>query len=84
MGIGFISFWVVTIAYIFSYILPKYSFHFGILSIFLIFILTVVSFYYGNSIFSKEINISILKLCKEIIGYEISDASLDAIASTSN
>ena len=62
MGIGFISFWVVTIAYIFSYILPKYSFHFGILSIFLIFILTLVSFYYGNSIFSKEINISSNKI----------------------
>lgn len=62
MGIGFISFWILTISYIFSIFIPEYSYFLGILSLIVIFILTLISFYYGNEVFTKKINISSHKI----------------------
>ena len=58
MGIGFISFWVVTFFYILSFFMSHYSYLFGLLSLFVIFILTLISFFYGSKIFTKELNIN--------------------------
>ena len=62
MGIGFISFWVVTSLYILSLLAPDFSFIFGILSLIIIILLTLISLYYGTKLFSKEINISSEKI----------------------
>lgn len=62
MGIGFISFWVVTSLYILSLLAPEFSFIFGILSLIIIILLTLISLYYGTKLFSKEINISSEKI----------------------
>tara|TARA_Y100001970_G_scaffold177192_1_gene215915 strand:- start:7858 stop:8913 length:1056 start_codon:yes stop_codon:yes gene_type:complete len=64
MGIGFLSFWIVTIFYFVSMFTPNYSYQLGILSLFLIFITALISFYFGNVIFSKEINITSSKIKK--------------------
>ena len=62
MGIGFISFWVVTSLYFLSLLAPEFSFIFGILSLIIIILLTLISLYYGTKLFSKEINISSEKI----------------------
>ena len=62
MGIGFISFWVVTIFYIFNFFLQNYSYYFGLTALITILLLTLISFYYGNRIYTKEINISSNKI----------------------
>ena len=62
MGIGFISFWVVTSLYILSLLAPDFSFIFGILSLIIIILLTLISLYYGTKLFLKEINISSEKI----------------------
>jgi len=62
MGIGFISFWVVTSLYILSLLAPEFSFIFGILSLIIIILLTLISLYYGTKLFLKEINISSEKI----------------------
>ena len=76
MGIGFISFWILTILYIFTKFIPNYSYQIGIFSLFCILILVLVSFYYGNKVFSKEINISSNKIKKNTSFIFISDVHL--------
>ncbi len=73
MGIGFISFWIVTIAYFCSKIIPLSSYYFGIISIIFILILALISFYYGNKVFSKKISISSNKIQKNVSFIFISD-----------
>ena len=65
MGIGFISFWVVTIAYFLSKFSFLNAYNLGITALFIILLISLISFYYGNKVFSKEINISSNKI-KEI------------------
>ena len=76
MGIGFISFWVVTFFYILSFFMSHYSYLFGLLSLFVIFILTLISFFYGSKIFTKELNINSHKLQKKHSFIFISDIHL--------
>ncbi len=76
MGIGFISFWVVTFFYILSFFMSNYSYLFGLLSLFVIFTLTLISFYYGNKIFTKELNINSHKIQKKFSFIFISDIHL--------
>ena len=76
MGIGFISFWVVTIFYIFNFFLQNYSYYFGLIALFTILLLTIISFYYGNRIYTKEINISSNKIKKNRSFIFISDIHL--------
>ena len=76
MGIGFISFWVVTFFYILSFFMTNYSYLFGLLSLFVILILTLISFYYGSKIFTKELNINSNKLQKKHSFIYISDIHL--------
>ena len=76
MGIGFISFWVLTLFYVFSLFKPNYSYLLGLLSLLLIIILTLISFYYGNKIFTKKINITSHKLQKNKSFIFISDIHL--------
>lgn len=76
MGIGFISFWVVTIFYILNLFIPNISFILGIISIIIIIILTLISLFFGNKVYSKEINISSNKISKNISFIFISDVHL--------
>ena len=73
MGIGFISFWVLTFLYLISKLMPNYSIYLGIISLILILIITLVSFYYGNIVHSKEINIYSSKIKKNKSFIFISD-----------
>ena len=81
MGIGFISFWIVTSAYLVSLFMPEFSYILGILSIILIFFLIIISIYYGNKIFSKEINISSKKINSNKSFIFISDVHLGSNSS---
>jgi len=76
MGIGFISFWVLTSFYFLSLFIPDYSYFFGLISLFIILFLTTISFYFGNKIFSKEISIYSNKIKKKKSFIFISDIHL--------
>ena len=73
MGIGFISFWIVTIAIIIDRIFNVNSYHLGLLSLFIIIILSLISFYFGSKIFVKNINIKSNKIKSNISFVFISD-----------
>ena len=62
MGIGFISFWVVTFFYILSLFLPSSSFILGIITLFFITLFIIISLYFGSKVYLKEINISSNKI----------------------
>ena len=81
MGIGFISFWIVTSSYLLSLFMPEFSYFLGILSLILIFLLTIISIYYGNKILSKEINISSNKITSNKSFIFISDIHLGSNSS---
>ena len=81
MGIGFISFWIVTVFYFISLFFKDYSFILGVLSLILIVLLTLISFYYGNLIISKEINISSNKIKSDRSFIFISDIHLGSNSS---
>lgn len=76
MGIGFISFWIVTIAYFFSKIILINSQMIGIVALVIILLLSLVSFYYGNKVFSKKINLVSNKIRNKISFVFISDIHL--------
>ncbi len=76
MGIGFISFWIVNILYFVSKFMSNYSYQIGIFSLLSILILSLISFYYGNKVFSKEINISTNKIKENKSFIFISDIHL--------
>ena len=76
MGIGFISFWVVTIAYFLSKFSFLDAYNLGITALFIILLISLISFYYGNKVFSKEINISSNKIKENKSFIFISDVHL--------
>ena len=76
MGIGFISFWIVTIAYLSSKIILIDSQIIGIAALVMIFVLSLISFYYGNKVFSKKINLTTNKIKNNISFIFISDIHL--------
>ena len=76
MGVGFISFWIVTITYFLSKFVFLDTYYLGITAIFLILLISLISFYYGNKIFSKEINISSNKIKENKSFIFISDVHL--------
>ena len=73
MGIGFISFWIVTIAIIIDRIFNVNSYHLGLLSLFIIIILSLISFYFGSKIYIKNIKIKSNKIKSNISFVFISD-----------
>ena len=76
MGVGFISFWIVTITYFLSKFVLLDDYYLGITALFLILLISLISFYYGNKIFSKEINISSNKIKENKSFIFISDVHL--------
>ena len=76
IGIGFISFWIVTIAYFSSKIILIDSQIIGISALFIILLLSLISFYYGNRVFSKKINLTSNKIRNNISFVFISDIHL--------
>ncbi len=76
MGVGFIGFWVVTLSYIVSLFAPNYSYILGLISLCLILFLSLVSFYYGNKIYLKKINVVSNKIKKNTSFIFFSDIHL--------
>ena len=62
MGVGFISFWIVTIAYFFSKIILIDSQIIGIVALVIILLLSLISFYYGNKVYLKKLILLLIKL----------------------
>jgi hypothetical protein len=76
MGIGFISFWIVTTAIIIDGIVNVNSYYLGLLSLFIILILSLISFYYGSKIYLKNINIKSSKIKSDASFVFISDVHM--------
>ena len=76
MGVGFISFWVVTAAIIINGIFNVNSYYLGLLSLFIILILSLISFYFGSKIYLKNINIKSNKIKSHVSFVFISDVHL--------
>ena len=66
MGIGFISFWIVTTAIIINEIFNVNSYYLGLLSLFLILILSLIAFYFGSKIYVKSIHIQSNKITSNL------------------
>ena len=81
MGIGFISFWILTITYFLSKFSFLDAFYLGIISLFIILLISLISFFYGNKVFSKEINISSNKIKEKKSFIFISDVHLGSNSS---
>ena len=76
MGIGFISFWIVTTAIIVDGIFNINSYYLGLLSLSIILILCVISFYFGSKIYLKKIHIKSNKIKSDVSFVFISDVHL--------
>ena len=76
MGIGFISFWIVTIAYFSSKIILIDSQIIGIVALVIILLLSLISFYYGNKIYLKKIDLTSHKIKANVSFFFISDVHL--------
>ena len=76
MGIGFISFWIVTIAYFSSKIILIDSQVIGIAALVIILLLSLIAFYYGNKVFSKKIDLTSHKIKDNVSFVFISDIHL--------
>ena len=76
MGIGFISFWIVTVAIIIDRILNVNSYYLGLLSLFFILILSLISFYFGSKIYIKNINIKSNKIKSDVSFIFLSDVHM--------
>ena len=76
MGIGFISFWIVTIAIIIDGIFNINSYYLGLLSLFFILLLSLISFYFGSKIFIKNINIKSNKIKSDVSFVFMSDVHM--------
>ena len=76
MGIGFISFWVVTAAILIKGIFNFNSYYLGLLSLFFIFILSLISFYFGSKIYIKNINIKSNKIKSDVSFIFLSDVHM--------
>jgi len=76
MGIGFISFWILTTAIIINEIFNVNSYYLGLLSLFIILILSLISFYFGSKIYVKNIHIKSNKINSNVSFIFISDVHL--------
>ena len=76
MGIGFISFWIMTFANLINMILNISSYFIGIVSLFIIIILTLISFIFGFKINFKKINIKSNKISQNLSFVFFSDVHL--------
>ena len=79
MGIGFISFWIVTIAYFSSKIILIDSQIIGIVALVIILLLSLISFYYGNKVYLKKIDLTSHKIKANVSFVFISDVHLGLI-----
>ena len=76
MGIGFISFWVLNIAYIISYFNLLNNYFLGILSLIIIILLTIIGLLTANFIKVKKIDIQSNKISKNYNFFLITDIHL--------
>jgi len=76
MGIGFISFWTVTTAIIINEIFYVNSYYLGLLCLSIILVLSLISFYFGSSIYVKNINIQSNKISSNFSFIFLSDVHL--------
>ena len=76
MGIGFISFWIMTFANLINMILNISSYSIGIISLFTIITLTLISFIFGFKINFKNINIKSNKISQSLSFVFFSDVHL--------
>ena len=76
MGIGFISFWIVTTAIIINGIFNVHSYYLGLLSLSIILILSLISFFFGSKIYLKNIYIKSNKIKTDVSFVFISDVHL--------
>ena len=76
MGIGFISFWVVTAAILIKGIFNFNSYYLGLLSLLFILILSLISFYFGSKIYIKNINIKSNKIKSDVSFIFLSDVHM--------
>ena len=76
MGLGFISFWIVNIFLFFNIFLPINSFYLGLISIILIFLISLLSFILGCLIYNRKIKITSSKIVSKIKLIFISDVHL--------
>ena len=76
MGIGFISFWIVTNAIFINGIFNVNSYYLGLLSLFIIIILSLISFYFGSKIYLKNINIKSNKIKSDVSFVFMSDVHM--------
>ena len=76
MGIGFISFWIMTVANLINFIFSINSYLIGIISLFIIIILTFISFIFGFKINFKNIHIKSNKIQQNLSFIFFSDVHL--------
>jgi len=76
MGIGFISFWIMTLANLINFIFSINSNSIGIISLFIIIILTFISFIFGFKINFKNIHIKSNKIQQNLSFIFFSDVHL--------
>ena len=76
MGIGFISFWIMTFANLINSIFYINSYFIGLISLFIIIILTLISFIFGFKINFKNINIKSNKISQNFSFVFFSDVHL--------
>jgi len=76
MGIGFISFWIMTLANLINFIFSINSYSIGIISLFIIIILTFISFIFGFKINFKNIHIKSNKIQQNLSFIFFSDVHL--------
>jgi len=76
MGIGFIGFWVVTIAIIINEIFFINSYYLGLLCLFVILTLSLISFFFGSKIYVKNIHIKSNKITSNVSFVFLSDIHL--------
>ena len=76
MGIGFISFWIVTTAIIIDGIFNINSYYLGLLSLTVILILCLISFYFGSRIYLKNIHLKSNKIKSDFSFIFLSDVHL--------
>ena len=76
MGIGFLSFWVVNVGFLFKIFSPNFRNELGVICIFLIFLITLYSLINGSLINLKSIKITSSKVDEQIRLIFISDTHL--------
>ena len=76
MGVGFISFCIINVSLVFNYFQIIDSYSLGVLSLFLILIISLIGFIYGRLIFVKKLRFTSNKINKKSNFIFISDIHL--------